>query len=513
MKTKTVDNYRVVVFLTVSIISLMFASNSPATAEDAEMKWMTSVGGNVIMATGDALDSTYVTARNSSDVFLRKYDDLGNDMWMCMLRDDGLNNPKCMTVDSEGNCYIGGQTRGDVTPIGSGEQSVNGNHAFVAKYNPDGDIVWIRLIGSSGTDIANRLVIDKDNNCYVTGTTNGDIDGQAAAAGTDPFVAKLNEEGEIIWVSQLREPSATSGLGVGVDADGNVYIAGKPQYIATFDSTGGLVQCHQVVGSFPALQDIAADSLGNAYFCGWDGGYTGYIKKYRNDGVRLWERQYRLNGWSCPKSIAACTDDSNDVVTAGCQGGPSGGNSCEAFSRRYDTDGNLVSIYASIQNICGQRVGIENAGCWYVIGDTVVIKVKAPVYEPTSLQLEAESAAVLGGTVEADLDGYSGSGYVGFDGDVEGRIEWDADIPRAGTKTLSWRYMNVTADEVPVALYINGFRVRHNLVFSPTADVEDWILLSDEVDLLAGDNKIEIIVPATGEQGLYVDALEITDAD
>ncbi len=515
MKIKTIKtkgNYKsVIVLFAVFVISFVF--NSPATAEEAQMSWMTSVGGNVIMAAGDAFDNTYVTGRGSSGMFLKKYDDLGNDIWMRLLQEDGLNNPKCLTVDAEGNCYIGGQTRGTVTPVGSQEQGVTGNHAFAAKYNPDGELVWLRFIGSSGTDIANRMVLDEDNNCYVTGNTNGNIDGRDAAVGTDPFVAKLSREGEIIWISQLREPSTTIGLGVGVDVDGNVYIAGMPAYIAEYDNTGRLVQCNLLVGNLPALQDIAADSLGNAYCCGWDGGYTGYVTKFRSDGARLWERQYRLNGWSCPKSIAACTDDSNDVVTAGCQGGPSGGNSCEAFSRRYDKDGNLVSIYASIPNICGQRVGIDNAGGWYVLGDTVVIKVGASEYVSVPLQYEAESAEVSGGTVEAALEGYSGTGYVSFDGDLEGRIEWSTDMPRAGTKTLTWRFMNLTANEVPIALYHNGLRVRHELVFSSTADVDGWVLLSDEVYLVAGDNKIEIIISATGEQGLCVDMLEITDAD
>ena len=184
----------------------------------------------------------------------------------------------------------------------------------------------LSVIALDRSSLPNKLEFDADRYAFddkgnFIGKGNVVITGDGVSVVADKI--KLNPKtGELIWVGQLRETSAYNGLGVGVDEDGNVFIAGEPGYIATFDRDGGFVQFHRFVGSFPSLMDIAVYSLGNAYLCGWDGGYTGYVVKYDRNGVRMWEREYRLNGWSCPKSIAAFTDGSNDIISGGCQGGP-----------------------------------------------------------------------------------------------------------------------------------------------------------------------------------------------
>ena len=75
----------------------------------------------------------------------------------------------------------------------------------MARYAADGTLAWARLIGSTGNDIANRMVVDADDNCYVGGNTSGCIDGEATpAVGTDAFVAKLSSGGDLIWISQFK---------------------------------------------------------------------------------------------------------------------------------------------------------------------------------------------------------------------------------------------------------------------------------------------------------------------
>lgn len=512
IKTSRTNNvaYFIAVIFILSVISFVFTTGAPT--EDVETSWSTSIAGNITMASGDAFDNTFVIAQGSSGFFLEKYDPLGNKRWTHLLRDDNLNTPTCVTTDAEGNCYVGGQTSGTTTLVGL-DLEITGTHSFVAKYTSEGLLLWNRLIGSTRSDTARRMVIDEDSNCFVVGNTGGMIDGQGAASGTNPFVAKISTMGELIWVGQLRESAANSGHGVGVDEDGYVHIAGKPGYVATFDCDGSLVQFHRLVGSFPSLMDVAVDSLGNTYLCGWDGGYTGYAVKYNRDGVRMWERQYRLNGWSCPKSIAAFTDGSNHIISGGCQGGPSGGTSCEAFARRFDTDGNLISVYASPPNLCGQHVGIDSVGGWYMISDNVVIKIEPSIYATAPLELEAESAVIEGCSIETAQTGYSGSGYVQFNGDSDGRVEWNANVSQPGTKTLIWKCKNTTSQTIPVSLQVNGLNTNPNLLLESTSISEDWASLSAEVYLCSGSNIIDILIPTTGEQGLCLDRLEVIDVE
>lgn len=472
---------------------------------------MIAPGGQIVNATGDVFDNAYIIGQ--SGTALTKHDRLGNHLWTHRLTTDKLNAAACLAA-AGGDCYVGGRTMGTATVEGDDPQTVFGSHAFVARYAGDGTLLWARLIGSTGSDIGNRMVVDADDNCHVVGNTSGCIDGRdTPSSGTDPFVAKLSKTGELVWISQVREGSASSGLGVGVDENGQVTIAGEPGYVATFDAEGQRLSYHQFSHGIPSMLDVAVDGLGNAYFCGWDGPYNAIVKRFGNDGVQVWDRRFRLNGWSCPKSIAVCPDGSNDIVTGGCEGAPSGGTNCQAFSRRFDTEGNQVSMYTSMVGICGQRVGVDVLGNWYVIGDTVVIKAGAPVYTTAPLQFEAESAAIQGGTVETAQADYCGSGYVSFDGNAPAEIEWNAGVARAGVKTLVWRFQNGAGQTIPAPLQVNGLAAASGLDFVGTTDGDGWTSISTEAYLNTGNNTITVAVPENAQQGLCLDRLEIVDVE
>ena len=493
------------------VLIITFALAAVAVTDEAEVNWTVAPGGPIAMATGDAFGNAYILGQ--SGAALTKYDRLGNKLWTHQLATDHLNAANCVVGAAGGDCYVGGRAMGTTTPAGTGQQPVTGNHAFVARYAGDGTLVWVRLIGSTGNDVANRMVVDADDNCYVVGNTSGCIDGlDAPAVGTDPFVAKVSGAGDLIWVSQLREASSWSGLGVGVDEDGQVTITGVHGYVATYDSQGNLLQSHRFAHGIPFMQDVAADSLGNAYFCGWDNPYNAIVTKFSRDGVFQWEERFRLNGWSCPKSIAVVPDGSGDIMTGGCEGSPVAARGCQAFSRRLDSEGNLVSMCTTV-NVCGQAVGVDSLGNWYVIGDTVVTKAGAPVYTFAPLLCEAEAATLEAGVVETAQADCSGDGYIRFDGDVEGHVEWTAGIARPGVKTLVWRFQNRTMQTVSAVLHVNGLEATPDLSFASTTDDDDWISLTAEVYLGIGNNAVALTVPASTGQGLLLDRLEIVDAE
>ena len=50
-------------------------------------------------------------------------------------------------------------------------------------------------LGTSSNDYGNGVTVDSSNNIYVTGTTNGGLDGNTHSGGQDLFLVKYNSSG------------------------------------------------------------------------------------------------------------------------------------------------------------------------------------------------------------------------------------------------------------------------------------------------------------------------------
>ncbi len=146
-----------------------------------------------------------------------------------------------MTSDNAGNLYITGLTTGPGFPTTPGAYQTNFaggfDSAFVAKLNPQGQIVWSTLFGApgAGDTYAYAVALDGQNDVYISGraapglpTTPGvfqpNYDGVVDPAhGRDNgFVAKFSPDGtHLIWASYLG--TGDDVRDIKVDADGNVY--------------------------------------------------------------------------------------------------------------------------------------------------------------------------------------------------------------------------------------------------------------------------------------------------
>ena len=82
-----------------------------------------------------------------------------------------------MGTDSQGNSYIVGTTEGrpDIkdSSVFIGDQSQLGKNLYVAKFNPNGNLVWFANAGGNGDDYGKGIIVDEDSNgnvlVFVTG--------------------------------------------------------------------------------------------------------------------------------------------------------------------------------------------------------------------------------------------------------------------------------------------------------------------------------------------------------
>lgn len=476
-----------------------------------------------------------VPNRGQRDAFLTKYTPDGDVMWICPLGTDRLDTASCLTVDALGNCYVGGQTNGLLGPNPMGDTGETEEDAFVAKISPAGSCVWIRQFGSVLPDGARRVRLDRDGNCYVAGNTTcctlrevSDGGGGGRRGGGEvtteevlrecPFVAKLDAKGELVWFNAVQESYANTGLGVGVDPNGTVALTGRPGYVATFDANGIPLETHPLEHQSLRIMDACVDDLGHVYLVG-ETGWASRVIQYDLEGRELWTSRFQKNGWCNTKSIVLCPDGSHDLVTAGCQGGPSGGGSCQTFIRRYSQSGNLVSLFGSEEGYCGAWAGgdcLQGAYALSSLQGTGVIstlfKAQSPLTITASHYLEAENADFQGAMLETSLPNYSGPGYIALSGS-DCSVKWKINFLYTGTRTAYLRYLNPNPESIfalPRLNNISSGRKKVTVEFLPTGDQDGWSTVRYDLNLQAGSNTFKIVPEADSiQQGLYLDTLEM----
>ena len=148
-----------------------------------------------------------------------------------------------IAVDANGNSYITGSfydssTFGTTTLTSSGSQDIS-----IAKLNSNGNWLWIKQAGGTSEDYGSRIAVDANGNSYITGYFEG-----SATFGTttltssgyyniDIFVAKIDQNGNWLWANQAGGTDTDCGYGIAVDANGNSYIIGVFAENATFGTT------------------------------------------------------------------------------------------------------------------------------------------------------------------------------------------------------------------------------------------------------------------------------------
>ncbi len=349
--------------------------------------------GNVFIA-GTTEGNLNTETETTGYIFLSKISIDADILWTRQFGPTEGIDVSAIAIDQDGNCYLAGQTNGPINET----NPAGADDAFIVKYDPNGIMLWEQLLGTTMNESALAMVIDANSNCYITGSTSGTLDSDTPVrSGRCPFIAKYNTDGQLLWLDQLRQGGAQEGHAISVYSDGTIYTTGKPGYIARHDPNGVLIDSFMI--SISDYLNVTFDDQANLYACGFDSNITAFVEKYDPSGNRLWRRQFRETGWTAPKYIVMCKDGSGDVLTGGCQQGPRGPNDCQAFARRFDVDGNQTLRYDHPGvTTCGQRVGIGNAGSFLLTGnknarDAFVVKLGFPddALVPNTLEAEIDT--------------------------------------------------------------------------------------------------------------------------
>ncbi len=186
-------------------------------------------GGPSLTVTGGSGDE---------DIFLVKYDPDGNFIWKTSAGSIGFDQARAVTLDDHKDIYLTG-VFSDTAAFDSAHQILSNGFIdlFLAKYDSNGQVLWVRGAGGAGDDGANDVITDGLGNVYICGYFSGTaLFGDLQIEGGGQFIAKYDAEGRIRWVKQIDE---TDNLAKSLTLlpEGNLVVTGVFENTATFGGT------------------------------------------------------------------------------------------------------------------------------------------------------------------------------------------------------------------------------------------------------------------------------------
>ncbi|MFH1654204.1 MAG: SBBP repeat-containing protein [Pseudomonadota bacterium] len=255
----------------------------------------------------------------SCNIFLAKYNSSGKQVWTSETgipyKGDGASG---ICIDALGNIYVAGSTDGDL----DGNKSAGGTDIVLIKFDPSGKKLWTQQIGGTNAD-ESQGVASYSTNIYITGETRGDLNGNKNAGYNDVFLIKFQNDKQI-WTKQFGTTDRDSPHGIAIDKDENIYLT---------------VTSH---GDFDGIKNMGQNDI--------------FLVKYNSSGQRIWTRQIGtadLDGFA-----KVVIDKNGNIIITGTR-----------FVRKYSSSGNEIwTIPITTSTWFPPAASIDNYGNIYHTG-------------------------------------------------------------------------------------------------------------------------------------------------
>lgn len=315
------------------------------------------------------------------DVFLAKYDSLGNYVWAFNI--GGVNYDYASGMDIENNqfIYITGYFSGliDFDPSENDYfiDSENAQSIFVAKYDTSGNFIWaIHIPSLSNENISSTSIkVGQNDELYLTGIFRGNADFDpsnnefilTSVNFEDPFVAKYDTDGNFEWV--INFPVITNN-GSAVISDIDIF------------SNGDFIIGGYFLGDFDLNPNGSGNILNGTIYS-----YNSFFAKYNSDGDFIYAKKIHGQSQSFYGNFifSIDVDYQNNIYIAGeCRGATdfdyfgagyyvtnSDINKNSAFLAKYSETGNfewVVPIEGQSINNRTQSVKADNIGNVFITG-------------------------------------------------------------------------------------------------------------------------------------------------
>jgi hypothetical protein len=191
---------------------------------------------------GDTLSFGTIKLANTDpayyDVFLVKYDPEGNVLWAKSAGGTNIDHGTSVAVDAAGNCFVGGYFISPIMTFDTiiltiKDSSFAYTGLFLAKYDPDGNVLWAHGTQGMYNDDVTSVAVDVSGNCYM----GGDFSCASLTFGSktitnttvnyeDFFIADYEPDGNVIWAKNAGGINSDYLNSIATDPSGNLFVTG-----------------------------------------------------------------------------------------------------------------------------------------------------------------------------------------------------------------------------------------------------------------------------------------------
>ncbi len=183
------------------------------------------------------IDGVLLESKGDNDILIAKFNSRGNLVWVKQAGGTYSENmiiteyARKIKVDDQGNVIVAGCFTWQAEFDGNLLKGPGNIDIFIAKYSPEGALIWVKSYGSQQSD----YLFDMDvfgENIYFTGNATGSFitessntnykDSENSVSGTTPFIACLDSNGSLNWIRRDEGQADKTLLRV---VNGKIYYA------------------------------------------------------------------------------------------------------------------------------------------------------------------------------------------------------------------------------------------------------------------------------------------------
>lgn len=247
------------------------------------------------------------------------------------------------------------------------------SQAILLKLDPQGNMIWSRSYGGPETDAGQRVLYQENEGFFVCGLTNS-----FGAGGYDMYLAKMNENGDLLWEKSFGGSGWERTLDAALTPDSGVMMVGstssnafddEEMYIVRADKNGDTIWTREINGWGANYLNAIERINDTTYFVGgtWYNADSlqskAYLASLHIDGSMNWSTELGANGSYLLKDF--CIRQNQIVAVGGHYEADGNLDACRFF---VDINGTLIS-----ENIYEGPGGNETYDAVSPVGDSTYL--------------------------------------------------------------------------------------------------------------------------------------------